>query len=101
MTTENGEGTGEVKITEADVAGFTTKLDAWGQTLAPAEQTLLHLLLARAEGTVPEEMDVSGYSLPGVSSAAQSVLGPAVEQGLFARRSWVKMGTPWIRSAMS
>lgn len=69
----------EQPITEQDVAGFAEKLEQWGNSLPPAEQALLTLILARAKSTEAEE--VEGMSSPTVGlSAAQT-------------RSWV---TPWV-----
>jgi hypothetical protein len=44
MTTQDSGQT----ITDADVTSLATKLDGWARSLTPAEQTLLHRLIARA-----------------------------------------------------
>src|SRR5437899_13071063 len=55
-------------ITEADVAGFAAKLEAWYETLPPSEQALLQRLLDCAERRVPEALDVAGYAFPGIGA---------------------------------
>jgi len=49
-----------VELTEGDLDALVTKLDAWAETLAPAERGLLQLLVARAEAGAAEG-DVSGF----------------------------------------
>src|SRR5207237_1303090 len=57
-----------VAITEADVAGFAARLEAWYETLPAGEQMLLQRLLACAEGALADECDVEGYALPGMGA---------------------------------
>ena len=62
------EGPPAVAITEADVAAFAAKLEAWYETLSPGEQAVLNRLLACVEGMAPEEFDVAGYALTGIGA---------------------------------
>jgi hypothetical protein len=62
------EAPAEAPITETDVAGFAAKLEAWYETLPPAEQAVLQRLLACAEGMAPEELDVAGYAFTGIGA---------------------------------
>src|SRR5262249_10181172 len=76
-------------ITEAEVAGFAAKLEAWCETLLPSEQAALERLLACAEGAVPEDTEVEGYAVTGIRmrltrSLAAGALGATLATPLAA-----------------
>jgi hypothetical protein len=97
---EDQPGNEEEPFTEAEVTAFARKLDEWGSQLPPEEQALLHVILGRAEGT--SEDDVQAFALDmSIGDAASGYLSGLMASGdLTARKSWVKLGTPWTKWAM-
>jgi hypothetical protein len=88
------------QIREADIAAFADKFEEWGASLPVKERAMLHLLLARAEGSVEELHGGEDLTLPGVMDTTLSVLRPLFRQVDTARvRGWVEAGDPWIQSA--
>src|SRR5690242_14569164 len=70
-------------ITEADVAGFAAKLEAWCQTLAPGEQALLDQLLARAERAASEDGEIEGYAMAGIAARLARLFAAGVLPATF------------------
>lgn len=93
MTSEN-----TVPVSQEDVTAFVQKLENWGKELPPKERALLQILLSRAEGTSPADVDVQGYALPSIGLVANSALSPLLSAGrLGVTGAWVEMGDPWAQ----
>src|ERR1044072_5239722 len=76
-----------IPITEADVAGFAAKLEAWYQTLPPNEEAVLERLLACAEQTWSEDGAGEGYAVAGIGGrltriGAGGVIGATIAMPL-------------------
>lgn len=64
------EGQGK-PVTESHVKNLANKLHSWSKDLPPEEQALLHVMLARAQGVAPEDLEKHpGASVSSLTSAA-------------------------------
>lgn len=90
-------GQDEQPITQQDLDALTDKLAAFGKGLPAKEQALLNLLIARAAGAEPG--DVQGFTLgtATLGSPLRTSFRPLLNGGVLAS-GWVKDGDPWVKS---
>jgi len=87
-------------LSEEDIWPLADKLAGWSATLPVKEQALLHLLLARAQGSTEGLSSAEGMTLPGVKATTISVLRPILQQLGHGRvDGWVEAGDPWVKGA--
>jgi hypothetical protein len=102
MGEQRGEGE---SLREEDVRAFFVQLEKWGESLPELDRALLRLLMARAEGSIPLQEELSPVSVKGHYLPPLDVLAPRVLEQLVRDYRlgpegdvWVQFGPVWLQS---